>query len=143
MKYLILLLFTFSFVQLSYSQNLNIKISADKTIVEEEFPVTIKIISNQPGVLNLNLPPSFFKTNTSNGTNQTFDRETRKPIVNYYFLQSGFFKKEGKYKIKATIEINGKTYKTNTIRIKVAKKTPSQKVNSKKEYAAIFEKKGV
>lgn len=135
MKHLILLFFTFSFVELSYSQSLNIKISADKTIVEEEFPVTIKIESNTPGKLKLNLPDSFIKTNTSNGANQSYDRTKQQPIVRYYYLQSGFFKKEGTYKINATIEMNGKQIKTNTIKLKVVKKTPSKKINSKKEYA--------
>jgi hypothetical protein len=135
MRYLICIIFTFSFIQLTYSQKLNIKISADKTIVEEDFPVTIKVESNQPGVLNLNLPASFVKTNTSNSTNRSYDRTTREPVLQYFFYQYGSFNKEGDYKINVTIEINGKRYKTNTIRIKVVKKTPSKKINSKKEYA--------
>lgn len=133
MKFLSVILLFISFV--SYSQKINIKISADKTIVEEEFPVSIKFETDAAGNLNIDLSDSFVKLNSSNGSNQTYDRETRKPVVYYYLIQQGYFNKAGTYKIRAVYEVAGKKYKSNTIKIKVVKKTATKKLNLKVEYA--------
>lgn len=125
-KYLLFFVFA-SFVAIKVdSQTLNIKLSSDKTIVEEGFPVTIKFEANKGGQLILDLPPTFKKTNSSNGMNRSIDQKNQKVTVRHYNLQSGTFEKEGKYRIKGVYVVNGKRIKTNIIQIKVVRKTPSK-----------------
>jgi|GEM_PF-5322857 len=125
-KYLLLFVFA-SFVAIKVdSQALNIKLSSDKTIVEEGFPVTIKFEANKGGQLILDLPPTFKKTNSSNGMNRSIDQKNQKVTVRHYNLQSGAFEKEGKYRIKGVYIVDGKRIKTNIIQIKVVRKTPSK-----------------
>lgn len=123
-KYLLLFIFA-SFLAIKVnSQTLNIKLSSDKTIVEEGFPVTIKFEANKGGQLILDLPPAFKKTNSSSGMNRSIDQKNQKVTVKYYNLQSGVFEKEGKYRIKGVYVVDGKRIRTNIIQIKVVKKTP-------------------
>lgn len=110
-----------------------LKLSADKTILEEGFPISIKFETNKLGQFQFNLPASFQKTTQSNGANQSSARGARQ--VTYYFTQHGFFKTAGTYKINAVFYINGEKYKSNKIRVKVVKKTPSQRKDPTKEYA--------
>lgn len=136
LKYVLLFVFvSFSVIKVD-SQTLNIKLSSDKTIVEEGFPVTIKFEANKGGQLILDLPPAFKKTNSSNGMNRSIDQKNQKVIVRHYNLQSGAFEKEGKYKIKGTFVVDGKRIKTNVIQIRVVKKTPSKTINTGAGYSS-------
>lgn len=110
-----------------------LKLSADKTILEEGFPISIKFETNQAGQIQFNVPSAFQRTTQSRGSNQSSARGARQ--VTYYFTQHGFFKTAGTYKINAAFYVNGKKYKSNKIRVKVVKKTPSQRKDPRKEYA--------
>ncbi|HRO76771.1 MAG TPA: BatD family protein [Crocinitomicaceae bacterium] len=129
---LLFLLFYWSVTFVS-AQKPMLKLSADKTILEEGFPISIKFETNKLGQFQFNLPASFQKTTQSNGANQSSARGARQ--VTYYFTQHGFFKTAGTYKINAVFYINGEKYKSNKIRVKVVKKTPSQRKDPTKEYA--------
>lgn len=130
---LLFLLFCLSSTFVS-AQKPMLKLSADKTILEEGFPISIKFETNQSGQIQFNVPSSFQRTTQSRGSNQSSARGSRQ--VTYYFMQHGFFKTAGTYKINAVFyDANGKKHKSNTIRVKVVKKTPSQRKDPKKEYA--------
>lgn len=125
MKNSLTLVLFLSFVSYTtgFSQKAIFRLSCDKTIVEEEFPVSLKIETNQQGVLNFDVPASFVKRNTSNTVSRKQNPTTRQVEQTILFTQHGLFTKEGTYKIRATLNVDGKLLRSNQLKIKVVKKT--------------------
>jgi len=113
----------------------DIQLFIDKTIVEEGVPITVTFKTNENGKLVFNFPKDFKKLNQSKTVNQGFNRKTGKPYFVYSLSQAGVFSKKGKYKIQAIFMIGNKHYKSNVVRVKVVKKTPSHHDEGNYKYA--------
>ncbi len=109
------------FVGVCYSQKPMVQLMVDPNVAQVGEEITIKVISNIGGNVNIDLPSAFIQGGTSMSSSQTeYDGNTGKMTTYFYMSNVGIVKKEGNYTFgPAYIKKDRKVFKSNTVTIKI------------------------
>lgn len=108
-------------------------LSVDFTCVEAGDPVVVTVKSPVPGKLEIEFPDEFVSgSSVQSGMKQEMNYNTSKINTVYFYVQNGAFSKEGNYSIRAVITDKNRSYKSNTVRIRVQKQPCANQPISKR-----------
>ena len=108
---------------LSFAQSVKITLTVEPSTLSAGEEVTISVSSNTSGRVYIeNLNNIFQEYGSFESVNQTFNGSKGRWVTNYTLSKTGSFLKEGTFTVgPALIEVNGKRYYSNRVKVTVKK----------------------
>lgn len=114
-----------------------IQLIVDPKVSQVGEEITVKVISNIGGNINIDLPASFIQGGTSmSGSESEYDGNTGKLTMYFYISNVGIIKKEGNYTFgPAYIKKDRKLYKSNSVSVKINRDEPISSTSSSVDFS--------